>query len=144
LEEKKSPDYEEYNVYPYLKYFVYTINKIKETDLFIEQIKSIENYQNKYPIIYQYLLECESGEKKLNALKYVERYNNFSNFMLENYSFKITREGAKKDRLIDQQHKNEIFGKTKKKINTEFYGCWKKIKEYAIQYKSNKKWKLKA
>ena len=66
---------------------------------FEKQISAQENYEEKYPIIYSYLNESQSSVKKLQILRYIEKYNEFCNTMIENYSFKITIEEAKK-----QQH----------------------------------------
>jgi len=96
VEEKYSPDDLRYKDYPYFKYFIYTINKKDEKERFKEQLKAQKDYINKYPIIYKYLEEHESKDQKLKVLKHVEKYNEFCNFMLDNYSFKITREEAKR------------------------------------------------
>ena len=138
IQEKKSPTIEEYKEYPYLKYFVYSKNKQEEYKIFKRQIKNQKDYMNKYPIIYKYLEDEESKESGLKFLKYVEKYNKFCNFMIDNFSFKKTREEAKREKLIDQKIIAEKINKSKNKnIITDFLNIWKEIKDYAKQYKSN-------
>ena len=136
IEEKKSPTLEEYNEYPYLKYFIYSINKKKELEIFKKQIKNQKDYMNKYPIIYKFLKDNENG-KELQILKHVEKYNKFCNFMIDTFSFKKTREEAKIEKLIDQKIIAEKM-KLKNNMISEFLKCWKEINKKAIQYKSNK------
>ena len=134
IEEKNSPKLEKYNKYPYLKYFTYTIYKKSELKEFEKQISAQENYEEKYPIIYSYLNESQSSLKKLQILRYIEKYNEFCNTMIENYSFKITREEAKKQQLKDE----EIFRLKEDKCK-EFIKIWNdNIKKKATKYKKNK------
>ena len=145
VEEKCSPDNPKYKDYPYFKYFVYTINKKDESESFKKQIKDQKDCIDKYPIIYKYLAESESNDKKLSVLKHVEKYNEFCNFMIDNYSFKITREEAKKEKLNDQQIIKKITEKQQKNnLVSGFFEAWKDIGPKAIQYKSNKKMEPKS
>jgi len=137
VEEKYSADDAKYKDYTYYKYFVYTKNKKDESESFKKQIKDQKDYENKYPIIYKYLGESESKEKKLKVLKHLEKYNEFCNFMIDNYSFKITREEAKKEILADQNAIKDNNGKQKILVS-EFFKAWEEIGPNAIQYKSNK------
>ena len=91
IEEKKPPNSDEYKEYPYLKYFVYTLNKKTDLGNFKKLFNEKKNNMNEFPIIYKHFSESESKEQKLKFLKFVEKYNEFCNFMIENYSFKITR-----------------------------------------------------
>ena len=118
IEEKESPNIEKYNDYTYLKYFTYSRNKESELKLFKEQVIKQEDYENKYPCIYLYLCESESKskDKKLKVMKYIEKYNEFCNLMVDNYSFKITREDAQKQKLnAETFYKDLTKGENSKK-----------------------------
>ena len=145
IEEKESPNIEKYKDYTFLKYFTYSINKESELNLFKKQVKKEKDYKNKYPCIYLYQCEAESNDKKLKVMKYLERYNEFCDLMIDNYSFKITREEAQKQKLKSQKiYKTltEEDNKNKKNkqnnIFSDFFEIWKNIKDKAIEYQSNK------
>ena len=132
IEEKNSQKSEIFKNYPYLNYFTYPINILNH---FKEQLKSDKDFINKFPLIYIYFEKI--NDKKFYMLNYLEKYIEFCNFMLENYSFQIEREKAKERKLRDEN----IFkcsNKDKKNIFNDFFKCWDKIKEYATKYKSNK------
>ena len=106
------------------KYFNFiNFSNEKLEKIFIKRIKSIENYKNKYPIFFFYIREKE--QQTLKNLKYIEQYNKFCNFMINTYSYKITREEAKEKKLKDE----EIFDqKLNKKLFNDFLECWNIIK----------------
>jgi hypothetical protein len=134
IEEKISPTNEKYKDYPYLKYFIYSIDKQSEKEKFIEQFKANKNNINAYPVIYKFLEENENN--KLIYLTDLEKYNGFCNFMVDYYSFKVTRDDANNKKLKDENIYKQIT-KEKKNIFKDFFEIWKKIKENAIKYKSN-------
>ena len=145
IEEKESPNLEKYKEYTYLKYFTYSRNKESELKLFKKQVIKQEDYENKYPCIYLYLCESESEskDKKLKVMKYIEKYNEFCNLMVDNYSFIITREEAKEQKLSEQKLYEKltktIDGKKKKNnIFEQFFIIWDEIKDKAVEYQSNK------
>ena len=139
LEEKYSPDNSKYKDYPDFKYFVYTISKKDESESFKKQIKVQKDYMNKFPLIFKYLEETESKEQKFKILNYVEKYNEFCNFMIDNYSFKISREEAKRVSLYDQPIIRRIMNRARRNLIENFFDAWEEIGPKAIQYKSNKK-----
>ena len=125
--EFSSPDYYSKNdIYPYLKYFYF--KKIPEKKDIFEKLKKIKDYNIKYPLLDTYL--SEEGFEKLNLLQYLIDINNFVNLLLNKYSYKITREEAKKikiNSIIKENKKNkELFEKYKK--------AWDNIKRYATRY----------
>lgn len=108
----------------FFNFINFTNEKLEK--IFIKRIKSIENYKNKYPILFYYIREKE--QQTLKNLKYIEQYNKFCNFMINTYSYKITREEAKEKKLKDE----EIFDqKLNKKLFNDFLECWNIIKAYA-------------
>ena len=86
--------------YPMFKYFILT--KYKTQEDFVKRM----NNNAKYPLINQLLQEIP-GVKKLKCLP---DFNDFTNYMIENYSFRISREEAKRRILKDEEIcKNNIF-----------------------------------
>ena len=79
--------------YPYFKYFILT--KYKTIDDFAKRMPSKE----KYALTNLVLLNTEEFKK----LEYLNDFNEFINLMLEEYSFKISREEAKKRSLRDEE-----------------------------------------
>ena len=113
-------DYDE-NEYPFYKYFIMTTYPSKQS--FIEELKKVDNYERKYPLLANYLKE-ENPEKFL--IKYLPEFNDFSNFMIDYYSYKISRVDAEKRKIIDE----EIYKydeKFQKKFKS-FIKKWKKLK----------------
>ena len=138
IEEKISPTDEKYADYPYLKYFIFTNYNKFDRNYLTKQIKSDENYMKKYPLIYKFLEAIE--ENKLKLLSNLEKYNRFCNFMVDNYSFTLSREEANEKKLKDDSKYKQI----EKGIYNDFSNCWNGTKtangiyEHAIIYKTNK------
>ena len=133
IEEKISPKDEKYKEYPYLKYFIYSRDKQSEKVYFIEQFEKNENNIQAYPVIYKFLEEIKTN--KLSYLSDLEKYNSFCNFMVDCYSFKITRDEANNKKLKEEDKYKKR--NQKKNIYKDFFDTWKKINKYAIKYKSN-------
>ena len=120
-------DYDE-KEYPFYKYFLMTTYPTKED--FIYQLKSIPQYERKYPLLANYIRE-DNPEKFL--IKYLPEFNQFSNFLIDYYSYKITRKGAC-NRLIKDE---EIYKKNQNKFRQKFklfIEIWAKIKLYCVKY----------
>ena len=124
-------DYDE-KLYPFYKFFLMTTYPTK--DNFINKIKNIPEYKRKYPLLNAYLIQ-ENKEKEL--IKYLPEFNEFVNFMIDNYSYKISREEASKILLKDEEiYKNnqkgfrDLFNKFRDKI-------WCNLEPYAIKYNKN-------
>ena len=114
------------NDYPLLKFFIYSDYKTN----FIRDFKKVENYMTSYPLLYNYLKTVE-GQNKVNLLKYLPAFNEFTNFMVDNYSYQITRADAKNEKLYQGQCFDE------NKFNA-FKESWDNIYQYATKYKCNK------
>jgi hypothetical protein len=130
--EEKSPLIEIYKDYPLLKYFIYTKYRTKKD--FMKLLEDKEECQKQHPLLFKYLFDDNiSDVKKLIYLPYI---NEFGNFLIEYYSFKISRDEAKNKTLKDEQEAlKEQIGEKKIK---NFLISWKKIKDKAIQYKFHK------
>lgn len=86
------------------------MNTYPNKENFINEIKKIPKFERKYPLINSYLIKVNT-QKEL--IKYIPDFNEFINFMIDNYSYKISREDASR----------KIF----KKI-------WVNLKPFAIKY----------
>ena len=93
-------------------------------------------YITKYPLLGQYLID-KPGPKKM---KYLPDFNEFTNYMVDNYSFKISRDDAK-NRILEKEEifQNENFFN---KFNN-FINSWDNIKKEAIKYKCRPEMKIK-
>jgi len=121
--------------YPMFKHFMLTEYPNKHN--FWRQLQNIENYEKKYPLINQLLL----NNSHIENLKYIPIINRFSNNMIKNYSFKISREEAKKMTLIKEI--DIMNGDENKKEFNDFCKAFNTLKENAIFYKNLKKMKVK-
>ena len=106
--------------FPLLKYFMYTEYKIN----FKNSLEQEEDYLAKYPLLNGYLNNPEYER----LIKYLPEFNEFTNSMVETYSYHITREEAKRDKLKNR----EEYDNTKFEA---FDKVWKKIYKYATKYK---------
>ena len=121
--------------YPLFKHFILT--KYNTRDEFIKKLGPPNVYILKYPLLHQYLLDDIDTKK----LKYLPVFNEFTNYMVDYYSFKIFRDDAKKRPLESEPiYKNNP--KFQKKFN-EFIKVWGEIKNEAIKYKCRPEMKVK-
>ena len=130
--EENSPTIELYKDFPLLKYFTYA--EYRKGRDFIKELGPEEKYKNEYPLLFKYLKEIENIENNsnVNKLEYLHNFNEFSNYMIEYYSFKISREEAKEKTLNQEPIFSEQGFKTK--FNA-FLNAWNKIKSKAVKYK---------
>jgi hypothetical protein len=135
ISEKKSPTEEEYKDYPLLRYFTYTKYKTNKDfmKLLEPQEKCKNEYEYEYPLLFKYLLDKEMADVK--KLTYLTHINEFSNYLIEYYSFNLTREEAKNRILNDENALIEQIGERKIK---NFLISWKKIKSKILKYKFHK------
>ena len=57
----------------------------------MKELGPVEKYKNNYPLLFKYLLN-----KDVENLKYLDNINEFSNYMINYYSFNVSREDAQK------------------------------------------------
>ena len=103
---------------PMIKYFNYT--KYKSVKDLFSQLKN----KKRYPLINYFV----NGSPDVEDLEFLPDFNEFTNFMVETFSYHITREEAKKDRL---KNKEEV---DMNKFDS-FSKVWEKISKYATKYK---------
>ena len=114
--------------YPFYRLFLMTTYPTK--DHFINELKKIPQYEKKYPIMTIYLL---FHNKERELIKYLPEFNEFTNFMINYYSYKISREEASQKLIKDEEiYKNNIRGF--KDMFNKFKKIWEKLKPYAIKY----------
>jgi len=127
LNESFPPSLLEYteSEYSLLKYFMYTEYKTN----FLEALKKEEEYMSnsKYPLIHQYI----NHPKEQELIKHLPKFNDFTNYMKETYSYHIRRKEAKLVELSSEKEFNE------ERFN-DFKKPWDKIYKYATEYKYNK------
>ena len=104
------------------KYFNYTRYKSKD-DMF----NRISN-KERYPLINQLVLNFSDIKK----LKYLPAFNDFTNYMVNYYSFKISREEARNKSLVNEEIIKEKEFNEKYK---NFIKAWDNIKSEAVKYK---------
>ena len=113
--------------YPFLEYFYMT--KYPSEENFKNELYKIKNYNNLYPLISSYINPIND---KIDLMQYLPSYNKFLNFMIDNYTYKISRKEAYSKKLKDEDiFKNSNF---KTKLNN-FFDAWKEIGKYVTQYK---------
>ena len=93
---------------------------------FRDELYKIKNYEELYPLISSYI---NPKNKEIELLKYLPKYNKFLNYMINHYSYKISRKEAYKKKLIDEP----IF-KDKENDFNEFIDVWKLIGGKVTQY----------
>ena len=123
------------NDYPLFKYFVLTKYSRNKNE-FIKKLGPANIYALKYPLLHQYLLDNIDTKK----MKFLPNFNDFTNYMVDYYSFRISRDQAKKLVLKNEKIFNEP-GFQNKFIN--FINAWKEIKSEAIKYKCRPEMKPK-
>ena len=115
-------EYSETN-YPYYKYLLYCT--YPNLEILKNQLEYVDNDHNKYPIINAYL-NREKNEKEI--LEVLPIFNEFTNKMLNNYSFKITRKEAENRPL-----KDEIIYIENKQLCDDFIKSWNdKLKDIIL------------
>ena len=132
--------------YPFYKYFFMTTYPSKGN--LAKKLKTIPDYEIKYPLLTSYLdiiknkiineddiyrKEIYYKESKENLLKYLPEFNEFSNLMIDMYSYTISRKEASQMILG-----NEDIYKTNhggfKDSSDNFIKIWEKIKTYATKF----------
>ena len=125
LDEVNDPSKYKEEVFPYYKYLLYCTYPYFE--MLKKQIEIYDRDHNKYPIIYAYL----NKNDQLNILENLPLFNDFVNEMNNRYSYKITRNEAKKIKLNE-----EYIYIDEKKLCDNFINMWNKNKKELISTKS--------
>ena len=148
-------DEKKYPYFKYLSYYTYpNINNLYNI------IQSNDNYKNKYPLTYNILKynissDKEIGEdspKSIDLLRYIPKINKKLNYLIQNYSYKISRSDASERTIKDEYYKkdNNLFvlkniNKKDKKVNDylkDVINLFKKFKNVNLQWGCHKLQKM--
>ena len=138
------PSYYSKEIYPDIQY--YCVSNINNLDSFANIFNSIDENKRKYSLINLLInKESESTKNGIN-MKYLINVNKLSNILIKIYSYKISREEAKKRKfknelpfIIQTFNDMDNIKTTKDKFIEEyinpFINSWEQIKTEAVQYK---------
>ena len=127
LEINNIKEYEE-KKYPFYKFLLMTTYPCK--DNFINELQKVPEFEKKYPLLTSYLI---NDNKTKDLIKYLPDFNEFTNFMIDNYSYKISRDEASKKLIKDEEiYKNNERGF--KDMFTKFKKIWAYLKPYATKF----------
>ena len=127
LENNDIKIYDEEN-YPFYKFFLMSTYSSKEN--MINELKKIIQYEQKYPLLSLYVNDLDD---RMHIIKYLPEFNEFENFMIDNYSYKISREEASKKLLKDEEIYKNNPQKFLEKLE-RFKEIWSELKPYATKY----------
>ena len=132
-------------IYPDIQY--YTVSQIQNYNNFVNKFNSSIENQRKYFLINSLIKINEEPTKNIKLLKNIIQINKLSNLLISLYSYKISREEAKKILLKDKLEEilksyneiNSVKIETKEKFIKEyiepFINSWNDIKDKCVQYK---------
>ena len=107
--------------YPLLNFFMKS--EYPDINLLFNELRIIRNYQNKFPLINQLIINNE----EFRLLQNLPKINKLSNKLLKKYSYKISREEGQNICLYFSK-KNE------KEYLIPFIQSWNEIKKYCTRY----------
>ena len=143
-------EYYDKDEYPFFKYLYY--NNYPDHNNLYDIIDSNNDYKNKYPLTYNILKFTKSNndndlKKQIELLKYIPKINKKINYLIQNYSYIITRDEAIKTTIEKEYNKtdNNIFAlnrnKKKEKINEYFndiINLFNEFKDIELQWGCHK------
>ena len=97
--------YQNKEPYPYFKYlYLYSLPQSSEI---IKIIDTNDNFKNKYPLTLKILKHLEINNRDISLLKYLPKINKKLNHLIDNYSYKISRDEASKKLIKEEFNKKE-------------------------------------
>ena len=146
---KSSFDPSEYdqNKYPDIQY--YSVSSLQNLESFINKFKSSEKNEQKYFLTHLLINKDQEITKDTINLKHIENLNNLGNILINIFSYKISRDEAKKVKLNQKLSEiNELYNKInqdqvelsdedkfKQTYIEPFIKSWDQIKSKSVQYK---------
>ena len=138
------PNIYKQDIYPNIQYF--TVSKITDMQNFINKFNSSAENKRKYALIDALINRDSDLTKNVMNMQGLIAINELSNLLLNIYSYKITREEAKKIKLIDEipkivqmynefNHSQITENEFKSLYINKFINAWDGIKKNAVQYK---------
>ena len=127
--------------YPNFKYlFLYSLPQLNEVTNIIE---SNDILKNKYPLTLKVLKHYESKNKNISLLGYIPKINKKLNHLIDNYSYKISRDQAAKTTIKEEFNKEEnnifVFNKLEqegdiKNYMGDIFELFDKFKDTPLQW----------
>ena len=113
-------------LYPYFEYlYLYSFPKTSEI---LKKIEENDRFKDRYPLTFKVLKNIKDNSKNIEILNYLPIVNKKINNLINNYSYKISREDASKKTIKGEYNKkdNNLFvinnlEKDEKKINVDEY-----------------------
>ena len=95
--------------YPHFKYLY--LNPLPTISGLLGIIESNNDYKSRYPLTLKVIKHFEENNKVNKLLKYLPKINKKLNYLIDNYSYKITRDEASKKTIKEEFNKleNNIF-----------------------------------
>ena len=132
------------NIFPNIQYFC--TSNILDFNSFVQKFNSCKDNIRKYALINLLINKGNNLTKNVLCLKYLNNINKFANLLLNIYSYKISRDDAKKRKLSDElpsimNRYNEIYNSsindknvfTNKYVNP-FIQSWNQIKDKLFKF----------
>ena len=139
IQESNNPEFYSFEEFPFLDYFM--ISPVPNKEIFLKYLRNDPAFEEKYPVIANYTNEQQIFNLKL--LININNINPFVNFMMDYYSYKITREDGKKKLLKDELQIIKNVNDKIDKLFEKFKKGWKKINKEAIKFKCRPEMKPK-
>ena len=121
--------------YPFYKYFFMTAYPSVQD--FINELKKIPEYEKKYPLLTTYI---GVDNKIKEFFKCFSEFNEFCNYLINKYSYKISREEASKRRICEEEIYTTNQDNFKDKFN-RFKNMWVYLEPYSFTFGGYEKMK---
>ena len=124
---------------PYTDFKYLYINSYPYSKEIITIIESNNNYKNKYPLTFKVLDYFDTKKKEIGLLKYLPKVNKKLNHLINNYSYKISRDEASKRAIRDEfENNNFVISNLKnegaKKYIKDIVELFKEFKDIPLQW----------
>ena len=114
--------------YPFYKYFLMTAHPSLQD--FINELKKIPGYEKKYPLLTAYI----SVDNKIkDFFKCFSEFNEFCNYLINKYSYKISREEALERHIYEEEIYVTNQDNFKDKYN-RFKKMWVYLEPYSLTF----------
>ena len=137
LQEIFPPNNYDEKEFPFLKYFMLRLTPSE--NLLLDYLRRIPDYNNKYPIINAYL--NKEFRIQVELLQNILLMNPLVDYMINKYSYNITRDKAKEIKI------SEILTNPEDKYLIsyfkDFQKGWNNVKDNSIKYKCRNEMKIK-
>ena len=117
--------------FPYLKYL--TVSTYPNLEELKNILNNIENKEEKYPVLYNYINSLNNN--KIDKLQNIIKMNEFEMYLINKYSYKLSRINAKNRTVKDELNLNDINIKMKLKEESEnFIEAYNNLLDLSTKY----------